>query len=177
MRRDPDNRLEAGPLSVGAGRPSCMDPAAAPPVRFYTDERFPARAIELLRSVGARVQTADEANLSGASAEDHAAYARMRGMALLSLDRHFLDDRRFPPQRGPAIFVFHFGEGSLADMRRAFRCVAPALLSLRDGGRSGKVDARCNAWVEHVHLSDGTQTHTSRRLWRGKLEEWSATPA
>ena len=146
MRRDPDNRLEAGPLSVGAGRPSCMDPAAAPPVRFYTDERFPARAIELLRSVGARVQTADEANLSGASAEDHAAYARMRGMALLSLDRHFLDDRRFPPQRGPAIFVFHFGEGSLADMRRAFRCVAPCCLCGTAGAAARWMPAATPGW-------------------------------
>lgn len=151
--------------------------AAASPVRarFYADERFPAHAVELLRSVGAHVQTAMEANLAGASAYDHAAHARARGMALLSLDRHFLDDQRFPPQRSPAIFVFHFGEGSLADVRRALRCVAPALSSLDGSGRYGKVDARCDAWVEHVHRPDGSHTQTSRRLWHGKLEEWTAT--
>ncbi|WP_114240418.1 DUF5615 family PIN-like protein [Dyella sp. C9] len=144
---------------------------------FYTDELFPPRAIELLRSVGASVQTASEARLLGQAAEAHAAHALACGLALFTCDRRFLDDAQFPPQHSPVIFVFHFGDGSLQDIRRAFRCLAPVLSGAPLGLTCCKVDARGDSWTEHVHHPDGTHTRICRRLWRGKLQQWTGTVA
>ncbi|WP_109126248.1 DUF5615 family PIN-like protein [Dyella sp. C11] len=138
---------------------------------FLVDASFPPRAVELLRSAGAQVRTSSDTGLVGQTDDAHAAYAFDRKLSLLTCNPGFLDSHRFPPQHGPAIFVFHFGSGSLNDMRRAMRCLAPVLGSKRFAATS-RVEATCNSWTEHHQRADGTQLQRNRRLWRGKMQEW-----
>jgi hypothetical protein len=76
--------------------------------RFYADEDFPAQAVHLVREMGAKVRTNREAGLSGRDDGDQLAYARRNGMILLTCDRDFLEERRYPIVHCPAIFVFDF---------------------------------------------------------------------
>jgi hypothetical protein len=91
--------------------------------RFYADENFPEQAVAILRKEGAKVKTVHEARQQGHPDENHTAYALRNGLVLLTCDRDFLDNRRFPLLHCPGIFVFDFGRGSSAEMKLAFRCL------------------------------------------------------
>lgn len=145
------------------------DDAGSTRACFLVDASFPAQAIELLRSAGARVSTTAEPGLAEPQAQ--AAFARHRPLALLTCDAGLLDAQRFPAPEGPAIFVFHFGNGSINDMRRALRCLAP-VLGGRGFGAHCRVEANCTGWIEHGVRADGTPMRRSHRLWHGKLQEW-----
>src|SRR2546422_3774579 len=64
--------------------------------RFYTDENFPNPAVDLLREMGGRVVTSQEAGNNRHPDENHAAYALRHGYVLLTCDRDYLNERKFP---------------------------------------------------------------------------------
>ncbi|WP_199100998.1 DUF5615 family PIN-like protein [Dyella sp. ASV21] len=173
MWRDPEDLKENSAWSTAAPEQEVDGLRPQTTVCFYADEHFPPRAVELLRSVGAAVQTAAEANLLGQPAHAHAAHALQRGLALFTCDRDFLDDGQFPLPHSPAIFVFQFGEGTPSDIRRAFRCLAPVLAAAPLHTARCKVDAGRDCWTERFHQADGVKTRT-RRLWHGRLQQWVA---
>jgi len=139
--------------------------------RFLADDSFPSRAIDLLRSAGARVWTSAEHGLAGETHQAHASYAREHQLSLLSCKPELLDLQGFPPSCNPPIFVFHFDGGSLNDMRRALRCLAPVLGSDRFGAGC-RVEANASGWTEYHPRGDGTRLRHKHRLWHGKVQEW-----
>jgi predicted nuclease of predicted toxin-antitoxin system len=140
--------------------------------RFYADENFPTRATHILRAMRARVRTAQEAHLLGRSDEDHLAYARREESILLTCDRDFLDERRFPLVHSPVLFVFDFGSGSEYEIRLAFRCLKTVLQMPQFFDKWWNIDAGRHGWTETVrHLNGGTSRHRYR-LSAGKLQEW-----
>ena len=84
--------------------------------RFYADENFPPLAVLLLRRLGAKVDTVHENRKRGHPHENHAAHALKHGLILITCDRDFLDNRRFPLIHCPAIFVFDFGSRSVREI-------------------------------------------------------------
>lgn len=142
--------------------------------RFYADENFPSSAVSLLRKMGARVQTAQEAQLTGHPDENHSAYASRHGMVLLTCDRDFLDERRFPLVHCPATFVFDFGPATTRDIKRAFRCLATVFRTPQFFDKSCKVDAKRDCWTESMRYLNGTTSRRRYRLLRGRLQEWVA---
>lgn len=140
--------------------------------RFYADENFPTPAVQLLRKMGARVQANQEAGLSGHDDGDQIAYAWRNGLILLTCDRDYLDERRYPIIHCPAVFVFDFGSGSTEEMRQAFRCLESALSMPQFFDKWWKVDAKRDCWTEFVRHLDGTTSRNRLRLWRGKVQEW-----
>lgn len=146
-------------------------------LRFYADENFPTRAVDLLRSAGAEVQSASDVGLLGEPGETHAEHALAQGLVLLSCDPCFLDEQRFPLARCPVVFVFQFGSGTVRDMRRALRCLAPVLAGPGSSRISCKVEAESDAWVEHYRRPNGAPVRACRRLWRGKMQKWIAVGA
>lgn len=97
--------------------------------RFLADENFPTQAVQFLRRMGCRVITVQEINRRGHPDENHAAYALRHGLILLSCDRDYLDERRFPLVHCPAVAVFDFGAGqpNVTDMRSALKCLRVAI--------------------------------------------------
>ena len=89
----------------------------------------------MLRAKGAKVQTNREAGLRGHADQDQLAYARKNGSVLVTCDRDFLDERRYPLIHCPAIFVFDFGSGSLEEMNQAFTLSSAPLSSMTNGAR------------------------------------------
>jgi predicted nuclease of predicted toxin-antitoxin system len=141
--------------------------------RFYADENFPAKAVSILRAMGAQVRTALEANLLGHPDENHLAYARRHGYMLLTRDRDFLDERRFPLILSPAIYVFDFGSGSDYEIRLAFRCLRTVLSMPQFFDKWWKYDAGRHGWTVSVRHLDGTTSRDRYRIWCGRLEIWT----
>jgi hypothetical protein len=140
--------------------------------RFYADGNFPGEAVALLRAMGAKVQTAYAAGLTGRADESHVAYARKNGLVLLTCDRDFLNERRFPLIHCPAIYVFDFGSGSLREMKQTLRCLASVFRTPQFYDKWCKVDAKRDCWTELLRHLDGSTSRHRYRLWRGNLQEW-----
>src|SRR5437870_12833705 len=94
--------------------------------RFHADENFPTIATDILRLRGADVLTVQEARLVGHPDENHSANALRLGRILITCDRDYLDERRFPLIHCPAIFVFDFGVGSADEILQTFDCLQGA---------------------------------------------------
>lgn len=140
--------------------------------RFYADEDFPQNAVLLLRQMGARVSTVHETRTRGHPDENHAAYALRNGLVLVTCDRDYLNNRRFPLVHCPAIFVFDFGSGSSREMMQAFRCMAGVFSARQFYDKWCKVHAQRDCWTEYTRFQDGTTSRSRFRLWRGTLQEW-----
>jgi predicted nuclease of predicted toxin-antitoxin system len=140
--------------------------------RFYADENFPRQAVDLLRAMGGKVLTAQDANQTRHPDENHTAYALRNGLILLTCDRDFLNRRRFPLMHCPAIFVFAFGNGTQREILQAFRCLAPVFMAPQLFDKWCKVEAKRESWVECVRFQNGSSSRTRCRLWRGRIQEW-----
>jgi hypothetical protein len=81
--------------------------------RFYADENFPSVAIQILRQLGADVLTVHDARLRRHPDENHVAAALRLGRILITCDRDYLNDRRFPLVHCPALIVCDFGSGTV----------------------------------------------------------------
>jgi predicted nuclease of predicted toxin-antitoxin system len=86
--------------------------------RFYADENFPTIAIKILRRLGADVLTVRDLRRHGHPDENHTAEALRLGRILITCDRDYLDDRRFPLIHCPALIVCDFGSGTADDISR-----------------------------------------------------------
>ena len=164
LAQDPPTQKEADEVQEFAAR------RAKP--RFYADEDFPPRAIAVLRHMGAQVQSALEMGRTRQPDENHAAYARRNHLILVSCDRDFLNDRRFPLIHVPAIFVFNFGGGTEREIAQAFRCLATAFRVPYFCDKWVKVDAQRDCWTAVSRFQNGTMSRARYRMWRGRIQEW-----
>jgi predicted nuclease of predicted toxin-antitoxin system len=140
--------------------------------RFYADENFPPKAVTLLREMGAKVKTAKNAGLTHHPDEAHAAYALRNGLALLTCDRDFLDERKFPIVHCPAIFVLDFGSGSTHEIKQTFRCLTTVFRMPQFFDKWWKIDGKREGWTELVRHLNGSTSRHRMRLWRGVVQEW-----
>jgi predicted nuclease of predicted toxin-antitoxin system len=140
--------------------------------RFYADENFPEQAIALLREMGAKVQTSRQAGLNRRSDEDQLAYALRNGLVVVTCDRDFLDERRHPLIKCPAIFVFDFGSGTVDEIRQAFTCLGADRRMPQFFDKWCKVDAKRDCWTEYFRHLDGSTSTGRFRRWQGRLQVW-----
>ena len=126
--------------------------------RFYADENLPVGAVQILRAQGCRVVTVQDLLRRGHPDENHAAYALRKGLILLTCDRDYLDERRFPLIHCPAIIVFDFGPGPLTVMsiRRAFRCLVNVIKCPQVYDKWIKIHASRDCWTEYARFLNGT---------------------
>ena len=140
--------------------------------RFYADENFPAQAAQILRDMGGRVLTANEARLTKHPDENHAAFALRHKYVLLTCDHDYLNDRRFPLIHCPAIVVFDFGNGSDDEMRSAFTAVKTIFGSPQFYDKWVKIHAKRTSWTEYARHLDGTTSKLRFRIFQRRLQEW-----
>ena len=140
--------------------------------RFYADEDFPALAASLLRSFGAKVVTAQELGRRQHPDENHAAYALKHGYVLLTRDRDYLDEKRFPMIHCPTILVFDFGAGSSREILEAFTCLKRILSTPQLFDKWTKIDANRESWIEYSRTLDGRTQRSRYRVYRGNFQEW-----
>jgi len=143
--------------------------------RFYADENFPALAVATLREMKARVVTVQDVRLRRHPDENHAAYALKHGFVLLTCDRDYLNERRFPLIHCPAIAVFDFGSGSQEEIRRSFTCLRRVLSTPQFFDKWTKTDAGSDSWTEYSRTLDGSTSRSRYRVYKGDLQEWVDT--
>lgn len=141
-------------------------------VRFYADENFLEIATRILRRYGAQVVTVQEVGLRMHPDENHAAYALRNGYVLVSCDRDYLDNRKFPLIHCPAIAVFDFGCGSVSEIVAAFRCLRAMFRTPQFYDKWVKIDATRDSWIESARFLNGTSARTRYRWHHGTMQEW-----
>ena len=140
--------------------------------RFYADENFPRTATVLLRAMRVGVRTAQEVGLLGHPDENQLAYAKRHGLVLLSCDRDFLNERRFPLVHCPALVVFDFRSGSEHEIRLAFRCLKTMIAMPQFFDKWWKYDAGPDGWTVSTRHLDGSTSRERYRLLGGRLQIW-----
>lgn len=140
--------------------------------RFFSDENFPNEAVRLVRAKGAHVLTVREARRTGHPDENQAAFALKTGRILLTCDRDYLDEIRFPLIGCPTIVVCDFGSGSTSEMEQTFRCLRIPIRMPQFFDKWTKMDASRESWITYSRHLDGTTSRARYRVHAGRLEEW-----
>lgn len=95
--------------------------------RFLVDETLTGLGTEVLTGMGYNAVEAGQVGLAGHSDEDIFAFAWSEKRLIITQDRDFLDDRRFPFNRNSGILVLPGGpvdgEGFIAALRTAVNLV------------------------------------------------------
>lgn len=94
------------------------------------------------------------------------------GRILLTCDRDYLDERRFPLIHSPAIAVFDFGAGSPREVQGAFTCLQRMYGSPQFFDKWVKIDAKPDSWTESSRHLNGTTSRTRYRVHRDGIQEW-----
>jgi hypothetical protein len=140
--------------------------------RFYADENFPGLATAILRGYKADVLTVQDTRRKGHPDENHAAEALRLGRILITCDRDYLDERRFPLIHCPALVVCDFGRGTAREIRETFKCLGAVFGTPQVYDKWTKIDARRDSWTEYARHLDGTTTRTRYRFHGGRMQEW-----
>jgi predicted nuclease of predicted toxin-antitoxin system len=80
--------------------------------RFLIDESLGVEAARVISDHGLDAIYVGDVGLAGRSDEDVAAYAKREGRIILTHDRDFLDDRRFPTDQNPGVVVLPGASGA-----------------------------------------------------------------
>jgi predicted nuclease of predicted toxin-antitoxin system len=141
-------------------------------LRLYVDEDVPYQAVEILREQRLNVLTAKEAGKRGHPDENHLAEAQKQSRILITCDRDYLSERRFPLNKCPVLVVCDFGTRTTAQLLDTFQCLAwvETVPDLYD--RWVKIDANPSEWTEKVRYLEGTVRRYRHRLCQGKLQVW-----
>jgi predicted nuclease of predicted toxin-antitoxin system len=108
--------------------------------RFLVDESLGEGVARILRDHGWNAIFAPDIGLRGRSDEDVFAYAWKDDRVLLTHDRDFLDDRRFPPHRNPGVIVLPGASGTGEGLGSALRSVVSIIGPSRKAFRRFKVE-------------------------------------
>lgn len=140
--------------------------------RFYADENFPPVAVAILRRRKADVLTVQEARQSGHPDENHAARALRLGRVLITCDRDYLDERKFPLVHCPAIVVCDFGPGTSNEILKAFDSLGGIFAAPQFFDKWTKIHTNQDCWTEYIRCQDGSTSRHRYRVFRGRLQEW-----
>lgn len=121
----------------------------------------------MLKESKLSVLTAREAGTLRHSDENHVALARRERRILLTQDRDFLNERKFPLIACPTIVVLDFATGLRSDIVAVFQCLNYILL------KWSKFDATPSGWTEWIRFLDGTTSRDRFRFLEGRLQIWT----
>jgi hypothetical protein len=94
------------------------------------------------------------------------------GRILITCDRDYFNERRFPLINCPVIVVCDFGSGTLSEIQQTFRCMGAIFAVPQFFDKWCKIDAKRNLWTEHSRHLDGSTSTAKYRFHRGEMQEW-----
>ena len=100
--------------------------------RFLIDEDLPEALAGALNRRGWNVRTVEDLGLKGRSDEEILAAALREDRMLLTQDRDFLDERRFPRHRNPGLVVLPGGSGNIESLVEALGVLLPIVGTYRE---------------------------------------------
>lgn len=138
--------------------------------RFLVDESLGEGVMRLLRELGWNTEFGPDVGLAGHSDEDVLAYAWREKRVLLTHDRDFLDDRRFPPHRNPGVVVFPGGSGSARGLVEGLSLVLSIIAPYRKAFRRFKIEiTEDGIW----NITNMARINDVVRRWRIRLGKGS----
>jgi aspartyl/asparaginyl-tRNA synthetase len=140
--------------------------------RFYADENFPILATTILRRRKADVLTVQDTRRKRHPDENHAAEALRLRRVLITCDRDYLDERRFPLVHCPALVVCNFSRGTAQEIFDTFDCLTGIFRAPQFYDKWMKIDARRDSWTEYARHLDGTTSRTRYRFHNRRMQEW-----
>jgi predicted nuclease of predicted toxin-antitoxin system len=143
--------------------------------RFLVDHNVHAETVPFLREDGWNAVTVDEVGLASHSDEDVLAYAQRDDRILITHDRDFLDDRRFPPHRNPGLVVVPVGAGEQVTLVRALMVLKTLIAPYRELYRQAKIVINADASVSITsrrHDTGAMHTTRYRSGANGSWQEW-----
>ncbi len=140
--------------------------------RFYADENFPRIATAILGRLGGNVLTVQNVQRERQPDENHIAEALRLRRILITCDRDYLNERRFPLVHCPAVVVCDFGSGTIKEMLHTFDCLTAIFRVPQFYDKWVKIDARHDSWTEYARHLDGTTSRHRYRLCGGRMQQW-----
>ena len=116
--------------------------------------------------------TAQEVGLRRHPDENHAAYALKNGYLLVTCDRDYLDNRKFPLIHCPVIVICDFGGGSAMEIIDTYQCLRAIFRVPQFYDKWMKIDAGRTSWIENARYLYGTSARTRYRWYHNRLQEW-----
>jgi predicted nuclease of predicted toxin-antitoxin system len=167
-------RLPGGTKSQEAGFNTFRKKA-----RFLVDESLGHAVARVLRDLSWNTVFGPDVGLARHADEDVFAYAWREHRILLTHDRGFLDDRRFPPHRNPGVVVLPGGSGPARGLVEGLRAVLSIIAPYRKAFRRFKIEiTEDGTW----NTTNMTRVDDVVRRWRIRpsrgphVDEWEAEP-
>jgi Domain of unknown function (DUF5615) len=132
---------------------------------FLVDESVDPAITDFLRKKGWNVKTVSDVGLAGQDDEAMLAAAHRDDRVLLTHDRDFLDDRKFPPHRNPGVAVLPEGGRDFGALSTAVHNMLILVGAHRNFYHATKVE----------FLADGSLILKRRRRGRDKRTRYRFT--
>ena len=147
--------------------------------RFLVDESIGPEAAAFLREQGWNATAVQDVGLTGRSDEDVYALAAREDRIVLSHDRGFFDDRRFPPHPRAGVVVLPGAAGDTEVLVRAVINMLAILGPYRDAYRGSKFVFNDDGTlvIRSRDASSGAMRNTRYRLRKNAMpERWVEDP-
>jgi Domain of unknown function (DUF5615) len=126
--------------------------------RLLADVNFPADLTEMFTKNGIEIRTAQELNLQRLADEDLLREAQKRGYVLISRDRDFLSDEKFPLHTSGRVIVV---EGSDTEFEKGIGSSLLIWLLKSWGGDRGYSKVRANSEAVYLRIIDRMSRKTT----------------
>ena len=148
------------------------DPQTQPKkLKLCADASVPQPFVEKLREAGIPVRMASEDGLASHSDNDILAWARRSKRVLLTLDRDFWNDRKFPLQRVPGVIFVDVAPNDIDAALRSFDLVYDTFARSYplDGWEGMKARATPEGYVLKLRDWEGHVARYAIKLKAGRL--------
>ena len=108
--------------------------------RFLVDESLGEDVARVLRELGWNAVYGPDVGLKRRSDEDVLAHAWREQRVLLTHDKDFLDDRRFPPHRNPGVVILPGASGADEALVDGLRAILSIIAPYRKAFRRFKIE-------------------------------------
>jgi predicted nuclease of predicted toxin-antitoxin system len=115
-------------------------------LKLYADANVPKQLTDEIRKAGIPIQTAYEDRVNTKADQGILAWVRKSDRVLLTLDKDFWNDRKFPLQKLPGIIFIDFPPDRVDDAIAAFWVVYETLASLLGNWEQMKIKAAKNGY-------------------------------
>lgn len=141
---------------------------------FFVDESLGEEAAKWLRERGYNAVYAGDVRLLGHSDDDVFSYAWRERRMLLTHDRDFLDDKRFPEHRNPGVIVLPGGDGNQEAMGIGMGTALSVFGSSPETWEKTKstISPTGEMTIRRRHFDTGKVTSTRFRINKGRAEVW-----
>ena len=131
--------------------------------KFLVDESLGAEVTRLLRKSGWNATDVFELGINGQPDENVFAKAKSQDRILLTHDRDFLNNHRFPPRLNPGIVVLPGGDGDRRALVNALDELLVIIGETRELWRATKIEISSQSeWTVLTFNRDDGRVHKSR---------------